>query len=109
MEIGKFEHFWRKQFLKNKSPTIFLHLKYVFCFYINPLTESKIAVVCSNVPLIPEFSPNSGMLSFGDHDANVVILQLHGVYFVQSEMDFAAVASETVRFMEMYIMETKKT
>ena len=64
MEVGKFEHFWRKQFLKKKSPAIFLHLKYVFCFYINPLTESKIAVVCSNVPLIPEFSPNSGMLSF---------------------------------------------
>ena len=63
MEIGKFEHFWRKQFLKNKSPVIFLHLKYVVCFYINPLMESKIAVVCSSVPLIPEFSPNYGMLS----------------------------------------------
>ena len=25
--------------------------------------ESKIAVVCSSVPLIPEFSPNYGMLS----------------------------------------------
>ena len=63
MEIGKFEHFCRKQFLKNKSPVIFLHLKYVVCFYINPLMESKIAVVCSSVPLIPEFSPNYGMLS----------------------------------------------
>ena len=63
LEIGKFEHFCRKQFLKNKSPVIFLHLKYVVCFYINPLMESKIAVVCSSVPLIPEFSPNYGMLS----------------------------------------------
>ena len=41
---------------------------------------------------------------FWGQDANVVILQLHAVYFVQSEMDFAAVASET----EMYIMEAKK-
>ena len=45
---------------------------------------------------------------FWGQDANVVILQLHGVYFVQSEMDFAAVASETVKFTEMYIMEAKK-
>ena len=36
------------------------------------------------------------------------MLQPHGVYFVQSEMHFAAVASETVKFMEMYIMEAKK-
>ena len=74
LEIGKFEHFWRKQFLKNKSPAIFLHLKYVFCFYINPLTESKIAVVCSNVPLIPEFSPNSRMLSF---EARMLMLSFY--------------------------------
>ena len=46
---------------------------------------------------------------FWGQDANVVILQLHGEYFVQSEMDFAALASETVKFMEMYIMEAKKT
>ena len=65
---------WRKQFLKNKSPAIFLHLKYVFCFYINPLTESKIAVVCYNVPLIPEFSPNSGMLSF---EARMLMLSFY--------------------------------
>ena len=37
-----------------------------------------------------------------------MILQPHGVYFVQSEMHFAAVASEIVKFMEMYIMEAKK-
>ena len=36
------------------------------------------------------------------------MLQPHGVGFVQSEMHFAAVASETVKFMEMYIMEAKK-
>ena len=41
-------------------------------------------------------------------DANVIILQPHGVYFVQSEMHFAAAASETVKFMEMCIMEAKK-
>ena len=71
---GKFEHFWRKQFLKNKSPVIFLHLKYVVCFHINPLMESKIAVVCSNVPLIPEFSPNSRMLSF---EARMLMLSFY--------------------------------
>ena len=45
---------------------------------------------------------------FGGQDANVIISQPCGVNFVQSEMDFAAVASETVKFMEMYIMEAKK-
>ena len=50
LEIGKFEHFWRKRFIKNKSPVICPDLKYVVCFYINFLMEPKIAVVCSNVP-----------------------------------------------------------
>ena len=45
---------------------------------------------------------------FGGQDANVIISQPCGVYFVQSEMDFAAVASETVKFTEMYFMEAKK-
>ena len=76
MEIGKFEHFCRTQFLKNKSPVIFLHLKYVVCFYINPLMESKIAVVCSSVPLIPEFSPNYGMLSV---EARMLMLSFHSL------------------------------
>ena len=36
--------------------------------------ESKIAVVCSNDPLIPEFSPNSGMLSF---EARMLMLSFY--------------------------------
>ena len=42
--------FWRQKFIKNESLVICLHLKYVVCFCINFLVESKIAVVCSNVP-----------------------------------------------------------
>ena len=39
---------------------------------------------------------------FWGQDANVIILQLHGVYFVQSGMDCAVVASETVKFTDVY-------
>ena len=62
-------------------------------------------------PPYPRIQSKFWNVVFWGQDANVVILQLHGVYglyFVQSEMDFAAVASETVKFMEMYIMEAKK-
>ena len=38
----------------------------------------------------------------------MLMLQPHGMCFVLSEMHFAAVASETVKFMEMHIMEAKK-
>ena len=55
-----------EKILKNKTHVIYVHVKYVVCFFINPLMESKKAVVCSNVPWsprLPEFSPDSRMLS----------------------------------------------
>ena len=72
--------------------------------------ESTIPVVCSNVPSSQNSVQILNILNvvFGGQDANVIISQPCGVNFVQSEMDFAAVASETVKFTEMYIMEAKK-
>ena len=74
MEIGKFEHFWRKQFLKNKSPVIFLHLKYVVCFFTEIILWIKNRSCLFQSPLIPEFSPNSRMLSF---EARMLMLSFH--------------------------------
>ena len=52
--------------LKNKTHVIYVHLKYVVCFFINPLMElkkSSCLFQCTVVPPIPEFSPDSRMLS----------------------------------------------
>ena len=69
LEIGKFEHFWRKQFIKNISPVICLHLfLHKFSYGIK---NSSCLLQC---PLIPEFSPNSRMLSF---EARMLMLSFY--------------------------------
>ena len=54
------------------------------------------------VPCIPEFSPDSRMLSLEDADVTM------RVYFFQSEVDFAEVTREKVKFAERCIMEARK-
>ena len=71
----KCKHFWPKnKSFKNKTPVIYLHLKHVVCFYINPHMEFKKCIglfQCTVVPRIPEFSPDSSILAFWGQDANV--------------------------------------
>ena len=57
---------------------------------------------CTVVPCIPEFSPDSRMLSLEDADVTM------RVYFFQSEVDFAEVTREKVKFGERCIMEARK-
>ena len=54
---------------------------------------------------IPEFSPDSRMLPF---EARMLMLPCVCIIFFQSEVDFAEVAREKVKFAERYIMEAKK-
>ena len=83
LENGKFKHFWSKnKFSKTKAPVIYLHLKNVVCFYINSLMQWKNRIClfqCTVVPRIPEFSPDSRLLSF---EARMLMLPFVGINFL---------------------------